>query len=47
MSKKNKKKNITLLSDKEITAHDNAHKLFFMKRGISNITKHLHKQNRK
>ena len=47
MSKKKKKKIVPLLSEKVMTAQDNAHKLYFMQRSISNITKHLHKQNRK
>ena len=34
-------------TDKELVAHETEHKLYFMKRGISNITKHLHKENRK
>ena len=36
-----------LKTDKEIVEYENEHKLYFMKKSITNITKHLHKENRK
>lgn len=45
--KRKKKVTNQVLTDKELVANKNSHEMYFMERGISNTTKHIHKQNRK